>query len=54
MKRQELVIDKEKEKRLRQKKALLSFGQMRKKAKNIGFMSEKEIDIEINNARKNI
>lgn len=37
---------------VRQVKAMMSFNQMRNKAQNSGFMSEEEINAEINEARK--
>lgn len=39
-------------KAVRQAKAMISFNQMREKAQNNGFMSEEEINKEINEARK--
>ena len=39
-------------KAVRQAKAMISFNQMREKAQNSGFMSEEEINAEINEARK--
>lgn len=39
-------------KAVRQAKAMISFNQMREKAQNSGFMSEEEINTEINEARK--
>ena len=39
-------------KAVRQAKAMISFNQMRKKAQNSGFMSDEEINAEINEARK--
>ncbi len=39
-------------KAVRQAKAMISFNQMREKAQNSGFMSDEEINIEINEARK--
>lgn len=41
-------------KAVRQAKAMISFNQMREKAQNSGFMSEEEINAEINEARKAI
>lgn len=41
-------------KAVRQAKAMISFNQMREKAQNNGFMSEEEINREINEARKAI
>ena len=39
-------------KAVRQAKAMISFNQMREKAQNSGFMSDEEINTEINEARK--
>ena len=39
-------------KAVRQAKAMISFNQMREKAQNSGFMSDEEINVEINEARK--
>lgn len=39
-------------KAVRQAKAMISFNQMREKAQNSGFMSDEEINAEINEARK--
>lgn len=39
-------------KAVRQAKAMISFNQMREKAQNNGFMSEEEINKEINETRK--
>ncbi len=39
-------------KAVRQAQAMISFNQMREKAQNSGFMSDEEINAEINEARK--
>ena len=41
-------------KAVRQAKAMISFNQMREKAQNSGFMSDEEINEEINRAREEL
>lgn len=41
-------------KAVRQAKAMINFNQMREKAQENGFMSDEEINVEINEARKSM